>query len=76
MTKNKYPKSFYQVFQCSDANNPWSYDETLVLFEHDDLSEAHYFAHTEWLKDNTKIYTIIQPYDGAYRGGYGFPEEE
>ena len=72
---NNYPKSFYQVFECSDASDPWSYDESKVLFEHNDLAWAHSFAYDEWKKDNTKVYTVIQPYDGSCRGGYGFPEE-
>lgn len=76
MTQTTYPKSFYQVFECSNANDPWSYDESKVLFESENLGEAHTLAYTKWkLSSRTKVYTIIQPYDGSCRGGYGFPEE-
>jgi ATP-dependent RNA circularization protein (DNA/RNA ligase family) len=72
----KYPKSFYQVFEC-DSNDMFDYDDRKVLFEHDNLAHAHSFAYEEWKKSGkTKVYTIIQPYDGSCRGGYGFPEEE
>lgn len=71
-----YPKSWYQVFECSDANDLWSYDETKLLFAHDSLAHAHTFAWEKWNQDQTKMFTIIQPYDGSCRGGYGFPEDE
>jgi hypothetical protein len=74
MTQTKYPKSFYQVFECH-SDDMFDYDESKVLFEHDNLAWAHSYAYDEWNKDNTKRYTVIQPYDGSCRGGYGFPEE-
>jgi hypothetical protein len=67
----KYEKSFYQVFECTDVNDCFAYDANKVLFEHDNLGHAHSFAYDEWKKDNTKAYTIIQPYDESCRGGYG-----
>jgi len=55
----------------------FDYDESKVLFEHDDLAWAHDYAYKQWLASGkTKVYTVIQPYDGSCRGGYGFPEEE
>lgn len=71
MANTQYPKSFYQVFECEDTKDRWSYDAGKVLFEHEDLAQAHSYAWTEWKKDNTKAYTIIQPYYGDCRGGYG-----
>ena len=76
MTQTQYPKSFYQVFECSDAADHWSYDPSKVLFKHDSLAHAHSFAYIQWNEDKTKVYTIIQPYDGSCRGGYGFAEDE
>lgn len=73
----RYQKSWYQVFSTTDPNDPWSYDEPRrVLFEDDNLGKVHTYAYNEWLKDKSKIYTIIQPYDESCRGGYGFAEEE
>jgi len=76
MTTQQYPKSFYQVFECA-STDMFDYDESKVLFEHDDLAWAHDYAYKQWLASGkTKVYTVIQPYDGSCRGGYGFPEEE
>ena len=68
-----YDKSFYQVFKC---NSTWmfDYDSSKVLFESDNLGKAHSFAYEKHLEDK-QVYTIIQPYDGSCRGGYGFPDE-
>ena len=72
----KYEKSFYQVFECR-TQGMFDYDESKVLFEHDNLAFAHTYAYEQWVKSNkTKVFTIIQPHDGSCRGGYGFPEEE
>ena len=72
-----YPKSWYQVFLCSDAADHWSYNEDKILFESDDMSKVHGYAYEAWLASGTtKVYTIIQPYDGSCRGGYGFEESE
>ena len=72
-----YPKSFYQVFSCFSADK-FDYDEDAVLFESDRLSACHNFAYLRWIerKDDTAWLTIIQPYDGSCRGGYGFPEDD
>jgi hypothetical protein len=73
----RYQKSWYQVFMATDPNDQWSYDEPrTVLFESDNLGQAHSYAYNEWLKDKRKIYTIIQACDESCRGGYGFAEEE
>ena len=76
MTQTTYPKSFYQVFECY-SDDMFDYDETKVLFESDSLGEAHTLAYTKWkLSLRERKFTVIQPYDGSCRGGYGFPEEE
>ena len=76
MANTSIPKSFYQVFECR-STGMFDYDEGKVLFEHDCLANAHSYAYNEWLASGkTKVYTIIQPYDGSCRGGYGFAEEE
>ena len=76
MANTAIPKSFYQVFECR-STDMFDYDETKVLFEHNDLAWAHDYAYKQWLAyDKTRVYTIIQPYDGSCRGGYGFPDEE
>lgn len=75
MANFNYPKSFYQVFECSE-DDYFSYDENLILFEDKDLARCHNFAYEAWKKDNAKFYTIIQPYDGSCRGGYGFSDDE
>ena len=67
----KYSKYWYQVFECSDNTDAFSYDESKVLFESEKLDEAHFYAYKCWQQDNNKAYTIIQPYDGSCRGGYG-----
>ena len=72
----KFPKSWYQVFECTDATDKWSYDEDEILFESDCMAKVHGYAYEQWLASGkTKVYTIIQPYDGSCRGGYGFEEE-
>ena len=70
-----YPKSWYQVFEC---NSPDMFDyEPEVLFESDCMAKVHGFAYEAWkASDKTKLFTIIQPYDGSCRGGYGFTEGE
>ena len=72
----RYQKSWYQVYECTDAEDHWSYGHTKVLFESDNLGQAHTYAYNAWLEDKTRIYTIIQAYDESCRGGYGFAEEE
>lgn len=73
----RYLKSWYQVFECTDADDHWSYTDGKVLFESSNLGLAHSYAYEAWLATaKTRIYTIIQPYDESCRGGYGFAEEE
>ena len=72
----RYQKSWYQVFECVDPEDHWSYKDNRILFESDCLAKTHSYAYNEWLKDSTKVYTIIQACDEACRGGYGFTEEE
>jgi hypothetical protein len=72
----RYQKSWYQVFECTDAEDHWSYKDSKILFESDCLAKTHSYAYEAWLKDNTRIYTIIQAFDESCRGGYGFAEEE
>lgn len=68
----RYEKSFYQVFECADVNDCWSIPEQAkTLCETENLAEAHSYAWNLWLADKSKAYTIIQPYDGSCRGGYG-----
>lgn len=71
----RYQKSWYQVFECTDPADHWSYATGKILFESDCLAKTHSFAYNEWLKDESKVYTIIQACDEACRGGYGFAEE-
>ena len=71
----RYKKGWYQVFECTDADDKWSYGHTKVLFESANLALAHTYAYNAWLEDETRIYTIIQAYDESCRGGYGFAEE-
>jgi hypothetical protein len=76
MANTSIPKSWYQVFKCN-STGMFDYDESKVLLEHDNLANAHSFAYNAWLASNkTEVYTIIQPYDGSCRGGYGFPDTE
>ena len=71
----RYKKSWYQVFECTDPTDQWSY-EPKCLFESDNLAHAHGYAYEEWKRHSKKrIFTIIQPYDGSCRGGYGFAGE-
>lgn len=70
----KYEKSFYQVFRA--YRDMFDYSEYEVLFEDYDLGQAHSYAYELWKKNPEHRYTIIQPYDGSCRGGYGFPEDE
>ena len=67
----RYQKSWYQVYECLDTTDPFSYGHTKVLFESDNLGQAHSYAYNTWLEDESKAYTIIQPYDESCRGGYG-----
>lgn len=71
MANTKYSKYLYQVFECVDPTDCWSFDPSKVLYAADDLGQAHSFAYEEWLKDKSKAYTIIQPYYDDCRGGYG-----
>jgi len=64
-------KSLYRVYECVDVTDAFSYNTSQVMFEHDNLANAHSFAYNVWYKDQSKAYTIIQPYDGSCRGGYG-----
>lgn len=70
MTDTTIPKSFYQVYECH-VNDPWSYNPDQVLLATDDLAQAHNFAYEQWLRDESRAYVIIQPYDLSFRGGYG-----
>lgn len=73
----RFEKSFYQVFECTDPNDYWSYDKTKVLFESDNVAHAHGYAYTKYNENNkSKYFVIIQPYDGSCRGGYGFTVEQ
>jgi hypothetical protein len=75
MANTSIPKSWYQVFECR-SQGMFDYDETKVLCESDSIAVTHSYAYKEWLASGkTKVYTIIQPYDGSCRGGYGFPDE-
>lgn len=71
MANTQYPKSLYRVFECTDSADCWSFDPSRILLEDTSLGEAHWFAYQLWLKDRSKAYTIIQPYDDSCRGGYG-----
>jgi hypothetical protein len=74
---SKFEKSFYQVFECSDPNDYWSYDETKILFESNDMGKVHGYAYNKHKESNErKLFVIIQPYDGSCRGGYGFTVED
>lgn len=72
-----YEKSFYQVFKCFSSDK-FDYDEDAVLFASKSLGDCHNFAYQLWIEreDDNVFVTIIQPYDGSCRGGYGFPDEE
>lgn len=71
----RYQKSWYQVFKCNSQDS-FDYDEDVILFESDCLAKTHSYAYEQWLASGkTKVYTIIQPYDGSCRGGYGFADE-
>ena len=72
----RYQKSWYQVFECTDAEDHWSYKDSKILFESDCLAKTHTYAYNAWLEDKARIYTIIQAFDEACRGGYGFKDEE
>ena len=76
MADTSISKYLYRVYEAQDTSDYFSYDYTKSLFEHHDLAWAHDFAYKEWLKDNTKAFTLIQRYDGSCRGGYGFPVED
>jgi hypothetical protein len=67
----RFPKSMYRVYECQDVNDCFSYEPEKCLMEHENLGNCHSAAHGMWLKDKTKAYTIIQPYDGSCRGGCG-----
>ncbi len=72
MANTQFPKSMYRVYECTDVNDAHAYDATKILLEHDNLGNAHSFAYELWKKDQSKAYTIIQPYwDYDCRGGYG-----
>ncbi len=75
MANTNLPKSLYRTYLCSDPADPWSYQPSQVLHESDDLGDAHYYAWQEWQKDQSKSFTIIQPYDDSCRGFYG-PQAE
>lgn len=66
-------KSFYLVFEAF-SDDYFDYDEEKILLKTNGLDKAHSFAYEEWKKDQTKYFTIIQAYDGSFRGGYGFTE--
>jgi hypothetical protein len=69
MANTQFPKSLYRVYEC--RGGMFDYDTDECLFEHDNLGHAHGFAYEAYQKDNTKAYTIIQPYDESCRGHYG-----
>lgn len=70
MANTQYPKSFYQVFECEA--DCFDYDPAKVLYESDDLGQAHSFAYMKWkLSLREKAFTVIQPYDESCRGHYG-----
>jgi hypothetical protein len=72
MANTQFPKSLYRVYECQDVNDCFSYNPDVILFESDNLGEAHTLAWTKWkLSLRTKAYTVIQPYDDSCRGGYG-----
>jgi hypothetical protein len=76
MADTSISKYLYRVYEAQDTTDYFSYDAAKCLFEHQDLSWAHDFAYKKWLKDKTRAFTVIQPYDGSCRGGYGFPVED
>ena len=72
----RYQKSWYQVFECTDSADHWSYATGKIMFESDCLAKTHSYAYEQWLSSGkTKVYTIIKACDEACRGGYGFAEE-
>ena len=76
MANTSIPKSWYKVYECNSPDM-FDFDSEAELFASDCLAKTHSFAYNEWLASGkTKVYTIIQPYDGSCRGGYGFPEEQ
>jgi hypothetical protein len=69
-------KSWYKVYKCN-STDCFDYDSDKELFASDNLALAHSYAYNAWLASGkTEVYTIIQPYEGSCRGGYGFPEEQ
>ncbi len=73
MQMSKPPKSWYIVYECN-SSDPFDH-QSIELFQSDNLADAHTFAYNKWLKSNKKkAFTIIQPYDGSCRGGYGLKE--
>lgn len=76
MANTSIPKSWYKVYECNSPDM-FDFDSEAELFASDCLAKTHSFAYNKWLESGkTKVYTIIQPYDGSCRGGYGFPDEE
>lgn len=76
MSNMQFPKSFYRVYVCNNPADCFAYDDTQVIFESEHLHSCHSFAYTQWLENKSIAYTIIQPYDGSCRGGYGLVEKE
>lgn len=72
MANTSIPKSLYRVYECEA--DCFDYDPDECLWETDDLASAHSYAYEAWKKDNTKAYTIIQPYDESCRGHYGIKD--
>lgn len=70
------PKDLIRIYECSDINDLWSYDENKPVAECDNLSNAHGIAYDLWVKNPTKAYSIIRVWDNACSGAYGFPEDE
>lgn len=76
MANTSIPKSWYKVYECSDTQDRWSFDSDKELFASDCMAKTHSFAYNAWLeRGKTGLFTIIQPYDGSCRGGYGFPQD-
>lgn len=71
MSNTQHPKSFYRVYECTDVNDAFSYDEDRWYYQNDNLAMAHTYAYDMWKNNPGTSWTIIQPYDGSCRGGYG-----
>ena len=73
--EDRNSRTRYQVFECYSSDQ-YDYDSTKVLFETDDLAQAHTFAYMKWkLSLREKKYTIVDVKE-ACRDHYGLDEAE